>query len=615
MKKIISTIISFSLLLSIVIIPTFATEAVSTEDLNAKIVNTEVGDAETGEIGDTEDAEASEAGVLEAIDTDSSLFDEDSEEEIELKITVSPDYVVCPTIDLPVRDSTGEFTIIDDAPVSQNLDFSNAIDLTAELVEGGILPANVPENQAPVADPYVFVGNPDSMRDGKYTTETWFFIATRWNNTDLCYDPEGGPLYLATTEDFPAGYITPLSDTDYGTWAGYVVNIFNVGTYPFVFAFQDAYGGMSQRFSLEFDIISRGVFKTIEDFTTSGVEKSYPITVDFSAASEYTVGLMATGSGGFRFEVYDTDGAQYSWGRCSMKSVRDSVILKKPAGTNGEYTFTLKITGTSSVGAESSYKIVYGTSDQRTYFFEDISDSVDLPYYKTVRDIDNEESFEYSSASFPSDRGEYFKINATGTERVTLYSQYEGFYFKILDGDTLETLYNGINLPTYEYSQYALYKRADLNFAAGKTYYVAVYHPENTSQKSTYKLCVGDPLTLSISKKVRIPEKQVTQGISNVWSIEVESPTGGAGFADEVMYNGSGAGWPYEQGGYFYILSPGASDWKSNGSQYGRTIKYYYENLNNPLVNAIGQWKFRFTARQSGMYPGQDVYIRYYFEV
>lgn len=53
------------------------------------------------------------------------------------------------------------------------------------------------------------------------------------------------------------------------------------------------------------------------------------------------------------------------------------------------------------------------------------------------------------------------------------------------------------------------------------------------------------------------------------------------------MYNGSGAGWPYEQGGYFY----------------------------NPLVNAIGQWKFRFTARQSGMYPGQDVYIRYYFEV
>lgn len=151
-----------------------------------------------------------------------------------------------------------------------------------------------------------------------------------------------------------------------------------------------------------------------------------------------------------------------------MKSVRDSVILKKPAGTNGEYTFTLKITGTSSVGAESSYKIVYGTSDQRTYFFEDISDSVDLPYYKTVRDIDNEESFEYSSASFPSDRGEYFKINATGTERVTLYSQYEGFYFKILDGDTLETLYNGIDLPTYEYSQYALYKRTDLNLQLEK---------------------------------------------------------------------------------------------------------------------------------------------------
>lgn len=615
MKKILSTIVSFSLLLSIVIVPTFATETASDNELGTKIVSAE---AET-----TETTETVEVGGTKATDAEPSPLDKSVEEEIELKITDSTDYsdyVECPTIDLPVRELTGEFTIIDDAPVFQNLNFSDALDITAEVVESSsILPMDVPENQAPVADPYIFVGNPDSMRDGKYTTETWFFIATRWNNIDLCYDPEGGPLYLAFTEDFPAGYITPLADTNYGTWAGYVINMFNVGTYPFLFAFQDAYGGMSQLFLIEFNIISRGVFETIEDSTTSAIEKSYPITVDFSAASEYTIGLMVTDPGGFNYWVYDADGVQYSWGNCQYYSsapvIRQSVILKKPEGINGEYTFTLKIAGISSVEGACSYKIVYGTSDQRAYFFEDISNSIELPYYNTVRDYTNEQSYQYCCWSFPSDTGEYFKINATGTERVTLLANDEGFYFKILDGNTLETLYDGKNLPTYKHSQYSLYKRADLNFTAGKTYYVVVYHPEYISKKIAYELSVGDPVTISTTQQVSIPESEFTKGTTYTWTFNLETPTGGAGYADEVRYNGSGAGWPYEQGGYYYILSPGTSDWKSNGSQYGRFVKYYYENLNNPLVNAVGQWKFRLTAGQTGTYPGQDVYISYYFEV
>lgn len=94
-----------------------------------------------------------------------------------------------PTVNLEEGKSTISFN---------NVDFSKAIEVPTAITEASnevaldsglaenVDPTALPENQAPVGTPELLVLNPDSMRDGKYTTDTIFFIATRWNNTDIC---------------------------------------------------------------------------------------------------------------------------------------------------------------------------------------------------------------------------------------------------------------------------------------------------------------------------------------------------------------------------------------------------------------------------------------------
>ena len=67
--------------------------------------------------------------------------------------------------------------ILPDMPVKQDLDLSHAVDITSKLNESGASLADSPENQAPVANPLMCIGNPESMRDGKYTTDTWVLEA------------------------------------------------------------------------------------------------------------------------------------------------------------------------------------------------------------------------------------------------------------------------------------------------------------------------------------------------------------------------------------------------------------------------------------------------------
>lgn len=142
-----------------------------------------------------------------------------------------------PTVNLEEGKSTISFN---------NVDFSKAIEVPTTITEASnevaldsglaenVDPTALPENQAPVGTPELLVLNPDSMRDGKYTTDTIFFIATRWNNTDICYDPEGGPIEMVFESSIPSGYVQKLVDETYGTYAGYAIQILQPGVHPFV---------------------------------------------------------------------------------------------------------------------------------------------------------------------------------------------------------------------------------------------------------------------------------------------------------------------------------------------------------------------------------------------
>lgn len=508
-----------------------------------------------------------------------------------------------------------EYSVIGQSnPISQSLDFSNMVSLDLELTENQPSVVDLPENQPPVANPEMIILNPESMRDGKYTTATRFLIITRWNSTDLCYDPEGGPLYLVTAKDFPLGYVKYVKDLEENTWAGFQVCIFNEGYYPFAFAFADEYGGISQTFSLDLEIIRRGVFESFEGVVPSSGSVNREITVDYSAASEYCITFLRTGTLAFNAKVLNPDGttygATYVDGGGSSQDIKRSITLSKPDGITGTYTYTVEITGSGA-----AYKVAYGESSQRFYFLEDVSDSVDLPYYHSVRDlIANTTAARYVSRSALSDYGDYYKIVATGTERVTLSSSYGKYNFRILDGTSLQTLYDSSNLGIYHPKNGSYYKAVSLNFEEGTTYYVVVYDPDETASYGAYTIAVGDPIIDYSAYTYDIPARYFTKGQTYEWSFEVSTPTGMPAYIRSVNFTGSDATWSYENNGYYSVLSPGASSWRTNARN-NSTITYNYKDENAPFVNAVGEWRVRITAGKTGNWPGRPIVVHYCFGI
>lgn len=599
MKRIISMMLSLALLLS------FSMIVANASDGEAMMIN-----GPTSTLLD-------DAGVMQNIQS-----------------PISEDYAISKAIDLPAKqtstfnDGRGGMVFYSTEPIYQELDFSNAIDITAEVfgehtsinvAMDDVATTDLPENQPPVADPAFLVLNPETMRDGKYTTETRFFIATRWNNTDLCYDPEGGPIYLVNNSSFPEGYKLGYFEDPNGTFAGYVINIFNKGTYPFAFLFADMYGGASQTFGIVFDIISRGVFETIDGSLSSVYDKkTYTITVDYSAADEYSIGLLRTGTGGFNVAVLDSDGEKCGSSQCWVSSnpqtVRSHINLKKPTGASGECSYTVEVSTTSSQYVEGgvNFRIAYGEASQQYYFFEDASDSINLPYYHSLRNRSQQIEPDYYNNAVLSDHGNYFKFEATGTETVTLTSNRDQYRFKILDCTTFETLYDGQDLNAFKDREYSV--RVDINFVAGTTYYIVVYDLDCTAYSGGYDITIGEPVLRFDVVDYTLGATNCVQGRSYSWSFKLEAPNGRPAYVEKIYYRSKTAGWPIE-GGYFSVVAPGGTIRRTNTPKYYSDILFNFSDLNSPLVRADGQWEFGITAAETGTFPQNTVSVHYWYEL
>ena len=551
-------------------------------------------------------------------------------------VSASELYDESTSIDLETVSETvvESFTVLGSMESSQPeiIDFSNAIDVSKQLIsvdtesraeingQTELMPYAVSENQPPVADPAVFVLNPESARDGFYTTDTVFFIATRWNNTDLCYDPEGGSISLAYDDSFPGGYISVERQP---TYEGYYIQIFNHGKYPFIFAFTDENGGMSEIFTINFDIISRGVFTPIEGSLDSMTDiKEYDISVDYSVADEYSIGLLRVGKSVIVLDVYDENGEKYDTACCDGQNINDKVVLKKPDGMNREYTYKLKVRTAPSeeyyVDGDSSFRIAYGESSQLHYFFEEVYNSIDLPYYHTVRGTREENGTEPVGRLPVSDFGNYYRISTNGTERVTLTSSDDHLRFKILDERTLRTLFDSEELlplsiensttkiPTY-------YVGADINFEAGTSYYLCVYDPNPNSTYRSYAITVGEPKMFSGYRTIHIPDRIVSAGTTYTATFDLDRVNDGPMYVDKIGYHGYSVDWAPE-GGHFSVRSPGKSTWVTN-SLYHSNIEYNYWDPDTVPVRADGEWSLRFTAAKSGTCTGRWVRIFYATEL
>lgn len=518
-------------------------------------------------------------------------------------------------------------TLDDSVSSEEAIDFPS--DVVMEALQGNsnlMTTASVTENQPPVANPGYAVLNPETMRDGKYTTETWIYIATRWNGTDLCYDPDGDSITLLIKNNFPIGYFHRVTDTVNGTYDGFAINITNAGNYLLEFTFMDSNGAESQPFNLDFEILPRGIYEIIDDSISSEQpSKDYEITVDYATADEYCVGMMRTGLLGFSVSIFDESDNEVDTQECfgpgTVQRVKNRIMLPRPDGVTGEYTYRITITGNfkgaSTQNNNINYRLAYGESSQSYYFFEGVENAIDLPYYHFIRDYQQVEA-EYASWAPLSDSGEYYKFTAIGPEVVTLRSKYGSFRFKIVDPNSMRVLYDGINLPsnlvTYLGSVNEYITRAKINFTIGQTYYVVVYAPNITYNPiESYTISVGEPHIKSEYVEIPLEPKTFIKGQNYEWPIELESPNGNPAYIDHIRYSASGAGWPFENG-HYSILTPGTSSWIQSGL-YGSTIDFNFDNPSAALVRADGTWKLRITAGQSGNYQGTKLTIYYAYEL
>lgn len=478
------------------------------------------------------------------------------------------------------------------------------------------------DNQAPVANPQLVYLNEESMHGDQFTTDTIFFLFTRVNGTDLVYDPDGGVTTPVWNSSFPSAYRRYYEDPA-GDYAGFFIHIFNEGTFTFGVAFLDGEGASSEASFFRVSITHRGVYDIIEDtLPTASDTNTHQLTVNFDSTSSYSLGVERLGSYGVSVKVINEDGttnkSTYVTNPSPSQRIRDAITLTKPEGVSGEYTFTVEVTGygnTSTIGASNiPYKLVFGATSQKPYFFEGAANAVNLPYYHTARSTTKAEPH-YTCMSPTSELGEYYIINTIGTEVVTLRSRYGAYRFKILDMQSMETLFDGANLSIFSDPDLDSYKsiRADINFGSGQSYYLVIYKIPGGNDAGFHSITVGEPQVTMGQSIVNLPSGNVVKGQTYTLAADITTPTGNPAYTDYVYYRCSGAGWPIE-GGYVEICPPGTSEWIRSAYHDGE-FKFNYQQLGSPLYRADGQWKVRFKADESGSYNSTRLTVRYYYEL
>lgn len=575
-----------------------------------------------------------------AFDDDNGWLDADTESPIELQeqLNYSEYEAAIPVLDNPDSSKTIDlFAPAEKRVLATNnrdydveVDILNAVNVTAEMVGTAAVMhensvdnlqnfstnADSSENQPPVANPQFLLVNPESLEDGQYTVGTKFFLATRLDGVDLCYDPEGGPLTLITNDSFPAGYISDYTEPN-ASLGGFFIHIPTPGSYPLVFAFVDEGGAASEILAINFDIVRRGSFETIDGTLSSATDQhQYNITVDFSNADEYYLGAIRTGLGGFRVAAYDSTGTRVNYVECGgpgpTQVVGGGIKLARPEGVTGEYTYTVQVNaiGAEYVEGNTAFQLAYGKSTQKHYFFEDVTNSIELPYYHQYRNYKQNLAC-YVQSNQVSDNGFYYKIDGTGRETVTLSSDTGRLDFKVLDATTFMCLYDtdweGL-VPHKVDGMSSYFTVKNLNFEAGKSYYIVVYDKYNTGAGGSYAITVGDHRINTGNLSCELPAAVVTANQPYTISFKITAPEGMNAYASMVSYQPNSPAWANN----FAALSPGTTNWRTFGLM---NLDYDYDNPNAPLVNAVGEWLLRVTPDKSGYYPGGTFRIYYICDV
>lgn len=344
------------------------------------------------------------------------------------------------------------------------LDYELSVDISAiSDADEGIAPMTLPTPNL-----NIYVVNTDSLKNGSATTMT--VLLWLYNDTDA----DGDTILARHPMGFPEGYKLGEFYDDNDNEIGFVTNFFNPGTYTVKYYVMDSSQEMNG-IQYTIDVLPVGDYtEYVGNLSSADAVDTYTIPIDYATISTAAVTFIQSGETDMYAYLKDQNGNHVAYLHTNNSRARRWTLIDKPDDVNGIYNYTLTISVYNKDFHEDSsgYKIAFGDKNDVEEMLSYIDGSVILGKYK-----DADKTYDCRTGYTPNDFESYFKITADGASTITALTGYQELRFKVLDAETLITLYDSEQDDTahrgMESRDYVEKQR--LGFTAGKEYYLVLY--------------------------------------------------------------------------------------------------------------------------------------------
>lgn len=470
---------------------------------------------------------------------------------------------------------------------------------------------------APVVALRAVVLNPDSMKNGQYTTETQ--IAWLWEENDA----DGDTILQREIGGFPFSYL--LGELNNGL--GFVTQFNNPGNFAVLYRVTDSAGEVSEIFRYELDVVPVEDYQVIEGgFTASDEVQTYNVEVDFSNMDEAAFCLVKSGKSDISMTIVDSEGKETAIRETDKWHPRKWYFLEKPSANTTIATYTITVKLKTYDESSSGFRVMIGNKKDTEAMISGVENAVLLDLYF-------EEARNQCSVSYTPNRDEsWYRFTADGNTVFTLMTHFPQTRFQIRDVDDLYVLFDSNdseneNVHKSQFCTAGCYaEKARLTTTIGQDYYLVIYSPSVISTEDlieeTVNAFVGRPAMVSGYTTV-YASSSITANKSG-YSSSANILVGDNGktipltaVVDNVSIRSLTSGIRLSMIELWRIKYPSSNMWVNTTGSFHNNIEIGYvkdSDLNN---NINGTWQISVKAAASSspitFVPG--IHIYYYYEI
>lgn len=598
-KKLFSILCAVSLMSSMIIIPTFATELDTISTVYENIVSEESDILPSESI--TEDIKEEEKiSQKEDVADKATVENRNTQQKI----------VLC--------DENNVIENNQDIQIPEDLELQS-IDSLQTFANDEITTAEV--NHAPIAGLQYAVLNPDSLVDGQFTRETQLAFFWKWDNTLYTYDIDEGDTISAYIGGVPLENCVALGGEDY-TFEGFAVIDLEPGDYELAFYVIDNHGAQSNVARLSFSIIDTTEqpspdITVFEDSLASAEDvKTYTVPVDFTQTPEVMISLIRTGASGLKISVLDEAGNKVKEGSCypNMGTApipstyngiynKYSIELEQPNNVQTQ-TYTIKVENYKEFKQnDANYKIKVGSKEEilaLTAGRENVT-----PLYVNRFNSENYMSRYYIDQDLPSTNpecGDWYEFMGDGKMVFTIFQSKEKddvLRFQIRDSSMDNVLYDSAqDTSAHKVDEESISdfysEKTTQTLNVGQKYYLVVYSTKEqiVSNSFSYCICIGDPYYVLDSIYVNAENIRFRKGVDTTFTIPMNDVPDTV-VMESLRYAGSSI-TTFDT--TWYYRPENSNNWVPMSSYKQKKFSVDWKNDNN--TNLLGSWEFKMRGKK-----------------